>query len=237
KYIWNQKNHGVSEGRRIIVENCNTDYLMLLDDDIYVEDINLICRKIINSFDSDKFLGAIAFNIIDFNTKKNNRYEIPHKNKKVNLNADFYTYLIIGAGLALRTSAVKDVGNFSNTLGPYGFEEIDVAFRLINAGYKIKYLHDCIIEHKKSPDGRFSNEMVNYYALVNRTILAKKYLRKKYFISCLVIRSLFFIVKTKNIRLLFKAWAEIIKTESHASDKFKQCFYDYCKGVSGFLYY
>ena len=65
------------------------------------------------------------------------------------------------------------MGNFSNTLGPYGFEEIDVAFRLINAGYKIKYLHDCIIEHKKSPDGRFSNEMVNYYALVNRTILAK----------------------------------------------------------------
>lgn len=68
--IFGTKNHGVSEGRRIIVENCNTDYLMLLDDDIYVEDINLICRKIINSFDSDKFLGAIAFNIIDFNTKR-----------------------------------------------------------------------------------------------------------------------------------------------------------------------
>ncbi|MGZ0749365.1 glycosyltransferase family 2 protein [Kluyvera sichuanensis] len=237
KYIWHETNYGVSKGRRIIVSACESEFLILLDDDVYIKDINAICHNILSHFEDDLLLGGVAFNIVDYKSKTANRYEIPHKNKSVDLNEDFYTYLMIGAGLALRVAAVNYAGNFSNDLGPYGFEEIDVSFRLINSGYTIKYLHNCIVEHKKSPDGRFSNEIINYYALVNRTTLAKLYLKKRFYFSCFIVRSVFFLLKTKNIPMLFKAWREIFNVRSDANLKFNEKFYSYCKKVNAFLYY
>lgn len=237
KYIWHKQNYGVSRGRRVIVSACESEFLILLDDDVYIRDINAICCSVMKQFDCNSSLGGVAFNIIDYKTKVANRYEIPHKNKNINRDRDFYTYLMIGAGFALRVSGVKVVGNFSESLGPYGFEEVDMSFRLINSGYTIKYLHDCLVEHKKSPDGRFSNELVNYYALVNRTCLAKLYLKNKYYLSCFIVRSLFFLIKTRNISLLLKAWREIESIEKDGNKKFSDVFYLYCKKVNAFLYY
>lgn len=234
-YIWNKINYGVSKGRRIIVDSCQTDYLILLDDDVHLPNINIIIEKVSDEFDADNILGGIAFNIIEFSTKKSNRYEIPHKNKNIDLEKDFFTYLMIGAGLALRRTAVKEAGNFSQLLGPYGFEEVDVSFRIINQGYKIKYVSDCLVEHKKSPDGRFSNELVNYYAFVNRTMIAKMHLKTRYFVSCLIIRSLFFLIKTRDFSLYVKALKEIMSVR--VKYRFENRFYDYCKTVKAFLYY
>ncbi|HBV1475543.1 TPA: glycosyltransferase family 2 protein [Escherichia coli] len=235
RYLWDKTNYGVAKGRRKIVENCSSEFLIIFDDDIFIRDINVVICNVVTEFENNPALGGIAFNILNYQTKKHCRYEIPHKNKKINLDLEFDTYLFIGAGMALRISSVLKVGNFSRDLGPYGFEEVDLAFRLINAGYVIKYHPKCIIEHKKSPDGRFSHEMVNYYAFVNRTIIAKKHLLTRYYISCFIIRSLFFLYKTGNFKLLIKGWKEIYKMKSKNS--FSKKFYIYCKKVSAFLYY
>lgn len=234
-YIWDKINYGVAKGRRRIVESCNTDYLILFDDDVHLPDVNKLLAQVQNEFDNNIDAGGIAFNIIEYTTKTNNRYEIPHKNKKINLSANFYTYLMIGAGMALRTSTVKEIGNFSNELGPYGFEEVDISFRLINNGKYIKYLCDCVVEHKKSPDGRFSSALVNYYAFINRTIIAKRHLRGRYFLSCLLVRSIFFLAKTRDLKLLLQGLKVISSFKTR--EPFSQNFYDYCKKVKAFLYY
>lgn len=120
------------------------------------------------------------------------------------MHEDFYTYLIIGAANAISVKDAKDVGNFPDDFGLYGFEEIDLAFRLINNGGTIKYINDNVVYHKKSPDGRFDNDVINYHYFVNRTKMAKRYFKFKYYISCFIIRSLYFLIKTKNFKLYKK---------------------------------
>lgn len=235
-YIWDEENHGVSNGRNILLNKVVDEPIMiLLDDDVRIPEPNLMIDDVLESFNNDKNLGALAFNIIDDKTRRQNRYEIPHKNKKINMNEDFFTYIIIGAGNAISIEKSREVGGFPQDFGKYGFEEIDLSFRLINQGYKIKYLSKVKIIHRKSPDGRFNGDIINYLYFVNRTKMAKRYFKKRYFLSCFFVRSLFFLFKTKNITLYIKALKEIF--EDTANKKFSNTFYSYIKRVNGFIWY
>ncbi|MEI7230353.1 glycosyltransferase family 2 protein [Pectobacterium carotovorum] len=233
-YIWDKVNYGVSCGRRKIVESCKTKFLILFDDDIHCPDINVITDKVIYSLTNDNISG-IAFNIFEYGTNIHNKYEIPHKNKKINMTESFYTYIMIGAAFAVNVDDVRRVGNFPDDFGMYGFEEVDLSFRLINAGLNIKYIPECIIFHKKSPDGRFSNKDVNFLGYVNRVRMAKRYFHFKYFITSFVVRSVFFVFKTKDIKLMIKGIVIIFSDKKEM--KFSKVFYDYIKSVRGFIYY
>ncbi|EMO5888547.1 glycosyltransferase [Proteus mirabilis] len=234
-YIYHKKNYGVAIGRRILVDYCKTQYMILLDDDISIPDIDILINDVKNCFQQNKNIKGIAFNIKEYGKKTHNKYEIPHKNKKIDMSKDFYTYLMIGAGHAIDVNVVRNIGNYPDDFGLYGFEEVDVAFRIINANYKIKYLSNCVIFHKKSPDGRFSNEKVNELAFLNRTKMAKRYFSKKYFYPCLIVRSVFFLIKTKNIKLFLSLIKEI--KDDKKTNKFGSQFYKYIKSVNGFIYW
>ncbi|WP_261857302.1 glycosyltransferase family 2 protein [Photobacterium sanguinicancri] len=235
KYFWFNKNLGVAQGRRKLIELCSERHMILLDDDIYVTDFSAICSRVDDEF-SDAKVGGIAFHILDHGKGKANRFEIPHKNKKFNLNESQDTYLMIGAGHAVDVNIARNAGNYPDDFGLYGFEEVDLSFRIINAGYKIRYLHNCIIEHKKSPDGRFSNKFVNYLAFVNRTRMAKRHLKLYHFVSCYIVRSLFFLLKTKDVKLFLRASKEIF-LDRGKYDKFDMVFYRYISKCNGFIWY
>jgi GT2 family glycosyltransferase len=234
-YLSYGKNLGVSEGRRKIVENCNSDILIILDDDVEVKGFDNIVERVLGEFHCDSNLGAAAFNIKEYSTGKNNHYEIPHKDKTVDLSEDFYTYLIIGAGNAINVKVAREVGNFADDFGLYGFEEIDLAFRIIASGRKIKYLSDCVILHKKSPDGRFHGELVNQLYFENRTRMAKRYLKAKYYFSCLIVRFFYMLVKTRNITLCVSSLRKVLRDDKNL--KFDDRFYDYIRDVRGFLWF
>jgi GT2 family glycosyltransferase len=235
QYLWFRKNLGVATGRREILSSCNTEYIIMLDDDVVIPSIDLIISNVCNEFANDNTLGGISFNIIDITTGKHNRYEIPHKNKNIDMTTKFDTYLMIGAGHALNVSKAINAGNYPDDFGLYGAEEIDLSFRLINKGYRIMYNPECKIIHTKSPDGRFLGATVNYQAFVNRSKIAKRYFKTGYFISCLFVRSVYFLYKTKNIPMYIKAVKEIFTDKKRSA--FNDSFYKYIKTVKGFLYY
>ncbi|TNV21255.1 glycosyltransferase [Buttiauxella sp. B2] len=235
KYIWDNVNYGVAIGRRKIVDECSGDILFVFDDDIHIENIDTIFDLCLDSFIADESLASIAFNIKEYDTCINNIFEIPHKNKKINMDEEFYTYYVIGAGNAIDVGKSRSVGNYPKDFGLYGFEEIDLSFRLINAGYKIKYIPECIVYHKKSPDGRFSNKTTNQLAFINRSKMAKRYLKNRYFISCLIVRGVFCIMKTKDINLCMSGIREVLNDSKN--EKFNDTFYKYVKSVNGFLYW
>lgn len=235
KYIWHKKNYGVSTGRKIITENCDTEYLVLFDDDVSIPNIDDSLDRVIREFDNDDKVYGIAFNIIDHSTGYNNRFEIPHKNKNIDMRSDFDTYIMIGAGHALRVDKAIEAGNYADDFGLYGFEEVDLGFRLVNLGGRIKYLSNCVVRHKRSPDGRFSNSQVSYQAFVNRCIMAKRYFPVRYYIVCLFVRSVFLLKTTKDIKLLFKGLTEIFKDKNKL--KFNSYFFNYVNKVKGFLWY
>ncbi|EGT3628900.1 hypothetical protein FAP94_21465 [Morganella morganii] len=165
----------------------------------------------------------------------NNKFEIPHKDKFVDMSKQFDTYLVIGAGHALKVSDALQAGNFADDFGLYGFEEIDLAFRIINLGRVIKYNPNCIVYHKRSPDGRFSNHKVLELYLLNRCRMAKRYLYPKYFYSCLIVRSFHYLYNTKDFWGLFKL-LKIINSDK-IRQPFNKCFYNYISSVKGFLWY
>ncbi|AYV13201.1 glycosyltransferase family 2 protein [Shewanella algae] len=235
EYYWFHENLGVARGRRKLVELCTERYMILLDDDVYIEDFDKICANVSNEFLDEK-VGGIAFHILECGKNSANRYEIPHKNKEFDLDKDQDTYLMIGAGHAIDVELAMRVGNYPDDFGLYGFEEVDLSFRMLNEGFKIRYLHNCVIEHKKSPDGRFSNELVNYLAFVNRTRMAKRYLKFRYFCTCYFVRSIFFLLKTRNFGLFVQASREILRSE-HNHKKFGSSFYHYIRKCRGFLWY
>jgi len=233
KYIYDNYNYGVGKGRRKLIEECTSDYIIMLDDDVSIPNVNVLIQEVKKTFSSDDLIKGIAFNIKEFQTGLNNRYEIPHKNKNIDLTVEFNTYLMIGAGHALDVDAVKEAGNYPNDLGLYGFEEIDLSLKLINCGYHLRYNPNLVIMHKKSPDGRFSGETVNYLFFVNRTKIAKRHLKLGYFISCFFIRSIYFLLKTNNWKLYVTAVNDIRADDVRL--KFNYNFYKYVRSVKGFL--
>lgn len=238
-YIWDKMNYGVAKGRNKIIEATNTPYLILFDDDVVIPNINDIINNIIAAFEGNSKVGAIAFHIKDNQTKAVNRYEIPHKNKNINLEEDFDTYLFIGAGHALKMSVINKIGKYPDDFGLYGMEEIDLAFRIIGNDYIIRYIANNIIYHKRSPSGRHANNYVYYLSFINRTKIAIRYFKWRYVISAIVVRGVYMLIKTKNIVFFFQAISDIckeIKTRKK-QQLFLDGFYQYVKKVKGFLWW
>lgn len=234
RYFSDGVNHGVAKGRDLILRKCKTDFLILFDDDLHISDIDEIIESTLRVFENKKVYG-IAYNIKEYATNKHNRFEIPHKNKKFDMTLEQDTYLMIGAGHAIRVKQAKECGGYPHDFGLYGFEEVDLALRLVNSGGEIRYSPRCVVHHKKSPDGRFSNKYVNYQGFINRTIMAKRYLLRRHYYVCLTTRSVFFLVKTKDFRLYLKALKVI--HEDNVLNKFSKSFYDYIRKVKGFIWY
>jgi GT2 family glycosyltransferase len=234
-YHWERKNLGVPGGRKKIIDLCQTRHVILLDDDVDFETLDLIGQAVAKGFEGDERIKAIAFNIREFVSRKHNRYEIPHKNKEIDMDKEFLTYLVIGAGCALDVEAVRKVGNFSTDLGLYGFEEVDVAFRLINSGGHILYKPDCEIFHKKSPDGRLPSLSVASLMFKNRMTIARKHLKLRYCWSCFIVRSVFFLYQTRSIRGYFKLLSSLRGAPER--EKFGDFFYEYIRSVRGFLWW
>ncbi|MEZ9407412.1 glycosyltransferase family 2 protein [Vibrio sp. 10N.286.48.F5] len=233
-YLWDKKNHGVSSGRRRLTKAASRDIMILFDDDVVIPDIDLIIHSVLNAM-VDPSVYGVAFNIIDYKTKTQNRFEIPHKNKNIDMSKPFNTYVMIGAGHAISVDKSLTVGNYADDFGLYGFEEVDLSFRLVNAGGKIIYLPECVVYHKRSPDGRFSNNQVSYQAFVNRSIMAKRYFPFYLFVSCIVVRGLFYLKVSKDVRGFIKALRVIASDRKY--NKFDSKFFNYVKEVKGFLWY
>ncbi|MCL4127085.1 UNVERIFIED_CONTAM: hypothetical protein GTU68_017508 [Idotea baltica] len=236
-YAWDGVNYGVASGRRKLIEITKSDVMLLLDDDIYIENLdNKIC-KIKDEFIENSSLGGIAFNIKQFSNKINNKYEIPHKNKQFRLDVEQDTYLMIGAGHAIDIHKARLVDSYPNDFGLYGFEEVYLSFKLIASGFDIKYLPCCIVYHKKSPDGRFSNKSVNYLAYRNRMMIASRHLKKRYILSCFIIRTLYFLYKNGRFDEVNDVIINSYREYLYKRDKFNNDFYSKIKKVNGFLWY
>lgn len=238
-YIWDKVNYGVAKGRNKIIEVTKTQFLILFDDDVVIPNINVIIDNTIQTFEKKLEVGAIAFHIKDNQTKVVNRYEIPHKNKEIDLTKDFDTYLFIGAGHALNMSVIKEIGGYPSDFGLYGMEEIDLAFRIIGKGYMIRYISDNIIYHKRSPNGRHANDYVYYLSYINRVKIAIRYFRWKYVMSVIFVRGLYMLYKTRKISFIIQSFLEIFKeVKSRKKEKlFLENFYQYVKRVHGFLWW
>ena len=80
----------------------------------------------------------------------------------VTLAVAFLASRFVGAGHAIRRKVFEAVGGYDDCLFFCG-EEMDLCYRMLNAGYRIEYVPDVTILHKASPDRRVEWDTLRYY--------------------------------------------------------------------------
>lgn len=204
-------NYGVAEGRNFLINRAKGDFLITLDDDLEIDDINILIEKVKNYFLQEEY-SILAFNIKNYFSREALSHEIPHGNKGLDFSKNLETYYFIGAGHAIKKEVYEECGVYPKDLGKYGGEERDLAFRCINKGFRILYTTDIIIYHKVSPNGRMSRKDELFFRYRNQLIVLNRYMPFPYNITSNIIWSLYHILKNKGVFLdIIKVMAVIVK--------------------------
>ena len=144
-------NVGVAAGRNLATAMGRSPYVVALDSDaIFANDRTL--SHVVAEFGKRPDLGAIAFRITNFFTRKNDStcWDYP---AHCTPSERFSCSRFVGAGHALRRTAFERIGGYDNALFFCG-EELDLCYRLLNSEYAIEYLPEAEVLHKVSPERR-----------------------------------------------------------------------------------
>lgn len=236
-YHFDGTNKGVGQGRNVIFDIASNDIIIFLDDDVIINSLREIIDNTIREFHFNRQLAIVAYKILDDKTGEISDFEFPHKNKKLKNLKYFYTYYFIGAGHAIRRSLVSKTGFYCKGLGLYGMEEVELSYKVINEGGLIKYSSDSIIRHKRSPSGRITNRDVIYNSFHNKTMIAARHLKTRYYITHFLAWSFKFLLSTGEIKTVINVLVKSLKQHYSNNKKFGSKFYDYCKKCNAWLWW
>jgi GT2 family glycosyltransferase len=206
-FIKNKKNLGfskaVNQGIKIAL-NKGADYILLLNDDAYL-DKNCI-PYLIEALDKDNkamLAGPTIFYDKDkskiwstggyFNKLLGN-IKILLKNKKVNpdtlknLNIQEVDFLT-GCVLMIKSEAIKKIGLFNEDLFFYG-EDVDYSLRAKRKGFKILWVPYAFAWHDVDIVKGRTNPFVMYNLSRSKIIIRKSHFKRKYFIYYLILHFL-----------------------------------------------
>ncbi len=78
-----------------------------------------------------------------------------------------------GAGVALRTDALADVGLFDEDFFLY-YEDSDLSWRLRLAGYRVEYAQDAVVHHQHAASTREGSDLFRFHDWRNRLLMLTK---------------------------------------------------------------
>jgi GT2 family glycosyltransferase len=163
------QNYGVPGGRNKGVKLCNVELVVGLDNDAVFKSKDSLFR-VVSRFVEDEQLGALGFRIENFFSGKLDRSSWVYPRTLLSkANEPFLVTRFCGAGHAVRRSAFLEVGGYDESLFFY-WEELDLAYKMINLGYKIAYDPKISILHKVSPEARVDWGVRRFYYLVRNII-------------------------------------------------------------------
>jgi GT2 family glycosyltransferase len=152
------KNRG-PVNKNLAIAQAQGDFLLLLDDDAFP--LPGACAQMLRHFAADPSLAAAVFDVT-----------LPDGSKE----ASAYPDVFIGAGTALRRSALQSINALPHPLPADFFmqaEEYDLSFRLLNAGFTIKRFADLPLTHLKTPNARIAARTTRLDVRNNLFLLAK----------------------------------------------------------------
>ncbi|SHJ66818.1 glycosyltransferase family 2 protein [Paramaledivibacter caminithermalis] len=157
KLIKMYKNLGI-EAYNVGFKNAKGKYIVIIDDDSFPKKDAI--KKMVEKFEKDESLGIVAFDVRNFykyDDIKKTDYE-----EKNGVEEREYLMSFNGAGAGIRKDLFEKVGFYPEEFFLY-FNEPDVAIKVLDLGYKIKYFSDIVSYHKFSPKNRVSWRAPFYY--------------------------------------------------------------------------
>ena len=210
KYIESKENLGVSRGRNFAIEQSKAPILVLIDDDAEFQDTDAL-KRINEAVIENPHAGILAMKILYFQNSQFQLNAFPHKSfeKRKHLQS-FETYYFAGCGNIIVKEAFDIAGPFPTDFF-YGMEEYDLSYRVLDAGYTIKYIANIVLLHKESPEGRQTKSDKIRGMWVNKTKVAWRYLPMPCYFTTAIMWSMFFLLNSKFDLIGFiNGWLAIV---------------------------
>ncbi|HEU4576525.1 MAG TPA: glycosyltransferase family 2 protein [Chitinophagaceae bacterium] len=199
RYYRTADNLGVSRGRNFAIQKSSSPILVFLDDDAVFKSMDALLQiqKIFSTQYADRPTGIAAFKVYYYDTLALQQTAFPHKqfHKRKEL-PRFSAAYFAGCAHAIKKEVFETVGYYPETFF-YGMEEYDLSYRVINAGYAIRYDASVEVLHKESPLGRLPGKDKLRGMWINKSTVAWKYLPQLYYFSTAFLWSLEYLRKTK----------------------------------------
>jgi len=170
-----RQNVGVPAGRNIASRMGSAPYIVAIDNDAVFDGPHTLERAIAH-LESDPVLGAVGFRVLDYHSREDDAScWVYHQEMTSHSTKEFLAAQFVGTGHAVRRAAFEASGGYDDDLF-FAYEELDLSYRIMNTGYKIKYAPDAVVLHKRSPEHRIPWRKGRYYYTVrNRLYIHWKY--------------------------------------------------------------
>lgn len=165
---WLDRNVGVAAGRNLATQLGQAPFVVSLDNDAVFADEYCVSRAIAR-MERDPQLGALAFRIVDAETRSDEAFwDYPRKLRENEL-PRFAVTRFLGGGHVLRRSAFESAGGYDARLFFCG-EERDVAWRMIGLGYRLRLERDLTVVHRSVATSKLRWDGKRFYYLVRNTL-------------------------------------------------------------------
>lgn len=182
KCFRSNKRIGVAGARNFLMKKSKGEIFLFIDDDAVFSSNDCISRTV-RHFRGDTGVGIIAFKIIN-HTGEREKLLVPFsqycrfKHPDVIENKQTVSYYL-GGGHAINRKVIEQCGLYQDNFG-FGGEELDLSYRVVQAGMKILYAPDIVVHHYPGSSlfgvrdrGDYSEL---YFRVRNRIWLAYKYI-------------------------------------------------------------
>jgi len=184
--VRNPEPMGVAGGRNRLMSLASGDIFCIIDDDAYFADEHAL-SSIVRVFAENPQIGIVATKVVDYRTTPP-KLLVPFPRRAIRkqptlVNTEQDVSYFVGTCHAIRRNLIESCGLYQENL-VYGEEELDLSYRAVQAGFRIRYAPSVVVYHR--PEASvvrrrvFMREPELYHHVKNRFILAWKYLPLKF---------------------------------------------------------
>lgn len=166
------ENIGIPAGRNLGITEVKGDLVFLLDDDAKLPQPDTL-ERLAAFFESDASLGIVQIRIVDPIGDITPRRYVPRLRAGDPKHSSDVTTFCEGA-TAIRRGVFDEAGLFEDRFW-YAHEGTDLAWRALDAGYRVYYLGDLIAHHPATVPARRHAEFY-FLSARNRVWLARRHL-------------------------------------------------------------
>lgn len=166
------ENIGIPAGRNAGIAEVKGDLVFLLDDDAKLPEPDTL-RRLAEVFDGDRSLGIVQIRIVDPVGNVTPRRYVPRLRAGDPKHSSDVTTFCEGA-TGIRRDVFDKAGMFEDRFW-YAHEGTDLAWRTLDAGYRVYYLGDLVANHPATVPARRHGEFY-FLSARNRVWLARRHL-------------------------------------------------------------
>ena len=139
--VFSKPNDGLSRARNLGIRNCEGEIILFMDDDTFADPALLREHLVVHEQYPDAVVTGWVNHIEELDPQGPRKYVM----------ADYSRSFFWTSNVSVRKKYVDEVGGFSDDFREYGWEDMELGFRLKKLGLKKHVNEKAIVSHYKPP--------------------------------------------------------------------------------------